>query len=156
MQNHFQVIRKKFSIGRIKLSLDLSLNPKIIKRNDTMCLFLGVRCWKNGSEEHNAPVTRPRNRNKSRESSCYTDALWSQWCKLVGGEGEGGIYVAISMGDGDLNVYKALLWFTKLRSANGKILNILQLSTWGKDPFWQFCHTSWWEVEHSERNSFWK
>ena len=45
-----------------------------------------------------------------------------------GGEGEG-IYVAISMGDGNLNVYKALLWFTKLRSANGKILNILQLST---------------------------
>ena len=36
--------------------------------------------------------------------------------------GRGGIYVAISMGDGNLNVYKALLWFTKLhvRSSNCK------------------------------------
>ena len=49
----------------------------------------------------------------------------------------GGIYVAISKGDGNLNVYKALLWFTKLhvRSSNCKILNILQLPTRGNDPF---------------------
>lgn len=53
------------------------------------------------------------------------------------GGGGGGIYVAISMGDGNLNVYKALLWFTKLhvRSSNCKILNILRLPTRGKDPF---------------------
>ena len=43
--------------------------------------------------------------------------------------------MAISKGDGDLNVYKALLWFTKLRSSDCKILNILQLPTRGKDPF---------------------
>ena len=52
-------------------------------------------------------------------------------------KGGGGIYVAICMGDGNLNVYKALLWFTKLhvRSSNCKIPNILWLPTRGKDPF---------------------
>ena len=53
------------------------------------------------------------------------------------GGGVGGDLCGDYMGDANLNVYKALLWFTKLHvgSSNCKILNILRLPTRGKDPF---------------------